>query len=293
MNRTLITLLGCAAGVLQAQVAEMPMQLEKNIPLVQVRLNGSAPLWFILDSAAAELVLDSGRAQELGLTPSGEAISSGSGGEQVTGLVEGVTADFGGAKIQTQRALTFNLAALKFEHKVEGIIGFPLFGSYVVEIDYPKSKVRIWNKEEYRVPANAKVLKMSTTSGPVVRGSLKVKGKAPLEVNVQLDTGSAHVLTVVTPFVDREGLLGAAEELKPGQTLGFGGNAPDMVGRIEEVIVGPMVAEHPEVRLSRQTVGGFGSEESYQANAGGKLFKGYRLTFDLAGGRLMVEQPGI
>lgn len=288
----MFAILACAAGVLRAQVAEMPMQLEKNLPLAQVRLNGSAPLWFILDSAAAELVVDRGRAQELGLRIAGAAISSGSGGEQAVGLVEGVTADIGGVKIQPQRVLTFDLAALKFEHKVEGIIGSPLFGRYVVEIDYPGLKVRVWRREEYRVPAGAKVLTMRMTTGPVVRGTLKVKGKAPLEADVQLDTGSAHVLTVVTPFVDRNGLLEAAEELRPGQTLGFGGAAVDMVGRIEEVSVGPMVAERPEVRLSRMTEGAFGSERDYAANAGGELFKGYKVTFDIAGGRLMVERPG-
>ena len=289
----MFALLAFAAGVLRAQVAEMPMALEKNLPLVQVRLNGSAPLWFILDSAAAGLVVDRGRAHELGLRLAGEGISSGSGGAQAVGLVEGVTVDIGGVKIQPPRAITFDFAALKFEHRVEGIIGFPLFGSYVVEIDYPGLKARVWNKEEYRVPAGAKVLRMWMTTGPVVRGTLKVKGKAPLEAVVQLDTGSAHVLTVTTPFVDRHGLLEAAEELKPGQTLGFGGAAVDMVGRIEEVSVGPMVAEKPEVRLSRQTVGEFGSERNYVANAGGALFKGYRLTFDIAGERLMVERPGM
>ena len=219
-------------------------------------------------------------------------MSSGSGGAQPVGLVEGLTVDLGGVKIQPQQVVTFDMAALKFVRKVDGIIGFPLFGSHVVQIDYPGSKVRVWSKEGYRAPASASVLKMWMTTGPVVRGTLTVKGKAPVEATVQLDTGSAHVLTVVTPFVDRHGLLEAADEVQPGRTLGFGGAAVDMVGRIEEVTVGPMVAQRPMVRLSRQTKGGFTSERNYQANAGGELFKGYLLTFDIAGGRLMVERPG-
>ncbi len=137
MIRTLFALSACLSGVLQAQVAEMPMQLEKNLPLVQVRLNGSAPLWFILDSAAAQVVVDRGLAQELGLRSAGEGMSSGSGGVQPVGLIEGLTVDLGGVKIQPQQVVTFDMAALKFVRKVDGIIGFPLFGSHVVQIDYP------------------------------------------------------------------------------------------------------------------------------------------------------------
>jgi len=282
-----------ALWICAAVAAQTPIVIEKNLPMVEARVNGSAPLLFILDSAAAGVVIDRARAVELGLKSNGDAISSGSGGAQVVDLYDGVTLEVAGVTIKPPRAVGFDMEKLKFKRRVDGIIGHPLFSHYVVEIDYPGLKVRVWRPEEYRVPAGAEVLKMWMTIGPVVRGQLKVKGQAPIDADMQLDTGSAHVVTVCTPVVDKYKLIEAAEEVRTGSTLGFGGAAKDMVGRIEEVRVGSMVVERPEVRLSRQTEGSFGSGRHYSANLGGELFRRYKLTFDFRGGRLIVMRPGI
>jgi hypothetical protein len=267
----------------------LPMHMEKNLPLVQIAVNGGPELTFILDSAAAGCVLDGERAAELGLSVSGAAMSSGSGGAQPVGTIDGVQLNLAGLEIRPARTYSFDMKALAFQGRVDGILGFPLFGKYVVEIDYPGSVVRIFPPDSYQPSSGAQLMPLRMTIGPVVRGSLTVRGSKPIEADMQLDTGSAQVLTICTPFVDRHKLLDAAEEITSGSTRGFGGTTADVAGRIEEVRVGRFAAEKPLVRFARQTSGSFGSEKHYSANLGGAFLKNYKVTFDLPGLRLFLE----
>ena len=267
----------------------LPMRMEKNLPLVEVTVNGSQTLTFILDSAAAGCVVDRERAAALGLIESGSAMSSGSGGPQPVATLADVHLDLGGIEIRPIRSFAFDMKSLAFKGAVDGILGFPLFGKYIVEIDYPGSRVRIFQPDSYRPSPRAAILPLRMTTGPVVRGSIRVRGREPIEADMQLDTGSAHILTVCSPFVDRHKLLDAADELVPGTTRGFGGTAVDFAGRIEEVRIGRFAARMPIVRFSRQTAGSFGTEQHYSANLGGEFMKAYKVTFDIPGSRLFLE----
>lgn len=285
----LILLATAAAGAAEPQwPIVLPMSLEKNLPLVQIGVNGGEALTFILDSAAKDCVLDGERAATLGLKPAETGWSSGSGGMQQVGILRGVRLELGGIRIAPPAAITVSMKELGFQ-RAQGVLGFPLFGKYVVELDYPGSRVRIFHPGSYRLPPQAQVLPMRMTTGPVVRGSVRVRGRAPIEADMQLDTGSAHVLTFCTPFVDRHRLLLSADELVSGRTRGFGGFSADLTGRIEEVRIGRFAVEKPVVRFSRQATGSFGTEQHYSANIGGEFMKRYRVTFDIPGSRLVLE----
>lgn len=290
MSPSYVVLLAVAAmsgPAANEPVAVVPIRLEKNLPIADVRING-AIVPMILDSAAAGFVLHGPRAAELGLAQSGSGLSSGSGGAQSVGLAGGVKADLGGAAITADRVILFDMTALKFAGPVDGILGMPLFGRYVVEIDYPGLKARIYDPKSFRAGPNAEVIPMRMTVGPTVKGSVKLKEHGVVPLDIQLDTGSAHVLTLATPFVDRYGLA-TQEGVTTGHTLGFGGSAPDVVGTVEEVRIGRRTMRNASVRFSRHTSGSFASERFYSGNMGGEFLKPYRVTFDVPGSRLILE----
>ena len=91
------------------------MKMEKNLPLVQITVNGAENLTFILDSAAAGCVVDRERATALGLSVSGSAMSSGSGGAQQVGVLHGVLLNLGGVEIRPPRCFTFDMKSLAFQ----------------------------------------------------------------------------------------------------------------------------------------------------------------------------------
>lgn len=267
----------------------LPMTMEKNLPLVQISVNDTPDLTFILDSAASGCLIAKDRAEALGLKPAADGITSGSGGFQHVGIVRGLRLKLGEVQLAPTDCYTFDMSQWRFHTRVDGVLGSPLFRKYVVEIDYPGLRVRIFHSRRYRPSAKAERLPMRVTVGPIVRGSIRVRGKAPIELDMQLDTGSAHILTLCTPTVDRLRLLESADELTAGTTHGVGESSSDMTGRIEEVRLGRLVAENPVVRFSRQTNGALGSEQYYSGNIGGDFLRRYKVTFDFSGSRVFLE----
>lgn len=267
----------------------LPLTFEKNLPLVQISLNGTRGLTFILDSAASGCLIASERAAAMGLKPVGNALGGGSGGLQQVGIIPGLRLVLGDLQLTRTDCYTFDMRTLGFHSRVDGVLGMPLFGKYIVEIDYPGSRVRIFKPQRYQPPPNAEALPLRITVGPIVRGRIRVRGKEPIDLDLQLDTGSAHVLTLCTPVVDRYRLLELADGVTAGSTRGVGGNTPDMTGHIEEVRIGRFAMERPVVRFSRDTKGAFASEQHYSANLGGDFLRHYRVTFDFPGSRVFLE----
>src|SRR5512133_540306 len=70
-------------------VAELPLEFDKNLPLVSLRVNDS-PLTFILDSASRDCVIDDKAAADAGIDAPEPAFSSGSGGMVAVKLARGV-----------------------------------------------------------------------------------------------------------------------------------------------------------------------------------------------------------
>ena len=60
-------------------LADVAYRRDGKLPLVQVRVNGAGPYWFIVDSGASRTVLDASLARELGLEPMAQGSTTGTG----------------------------------------------------------------------------------------------------------------------------------------------------------------------------------------------------------------------
>ena len=205
------------------------------------------------------------------------------------GLARGLRLSFTGLEIDLETAVLSSLHGLGFKKSIQGILGFPLYGKYVVEMDYPGRMVRIYSPNGYQAPATGQVIPLWITDGPTVRGRLKLLGQEPLEADFQLDTGSSHVLTVCKPFVDKHQMLKKVADLKTDRTFGLGGNSPDMVGRIESVTVGAYSIQNPEVRFSTHATGTLATER-FSANLGNGFLNSYTVIFDMPHSRLILKR---
>ncbi len=269
-----------------APLEELPLRFEKTLPLVSLVVNGS-PLTFILDTASVDVAIDTRAAAGHGIAADTDGISTGSGGNVAVKIAHRVRLKHGRVEVIPDYVVLTSLEPLRFTTPIDGIAGLPLFRKYVVEIDYGAAVARIYAAGDYRPPADGHVFRAWLTHGPTVRGRLKLPGNAPLDADFQLDTGSAHVLTICKPFVDRHRMLAKVKTLEPGGTLGLGGGSPDMVGRIDSVAVGPYSISNPEVRFSTHATGSFATT-LFSANLGNGFLNRYTVTFDLPHSRVIV-----
>jgi hypothetical protein len=271
-------------------VAELPLQFEKNLPLASVRINGAAVL-VILDSAANGCVLDASTAAAIGIKPTDSAMTSGSGGMTRVSLARGgVRLALGGLEIVPKYAVLMGLENLHFQEPVRGVLGFPLFGKHVVEIDYANRRARVFDPETFEPAPGAGALKLWMTDGPTVRGRLNLTAGEEVEADLQLDTGSSHVLSLCQPFVERHRLLEKVPGLVDGQTQGIGGGSKDKVGRILRITVGRASIEGPEVRFITQG-GGTLATDRFDANLGNGFLSRHVVTFDIPHGRVFLRRP--
>src|SRR5215204_5709430 len=87
-------------------VAQIPFELNGNQIFLRIRVNGSEPLWFGLDTGASGSVINTATAEALGLKMEGGGRTTGAGGQVQSSTVRGVRLDIGGARLDNLDAMT-------------------------------------------------------------------------------------------------------------------------------------------------------------------------------------------
>lgn len=130
--------------------ASVPLRSVVPIPLVDVTINDKGPFAFIIDTGAPLTVVSDDLAGSLGLPRASGRLPLG-GGTSPLWFVEklelrevsferfGVASD---ASTDT-RLLTMAELSERLGQEVRGILGFPMFSSCVVNLDFPAAKLRI------------------------------------------------------------------------------------------------------------------------------------------------------
>ena len=87
-------------------VLEQEAELSNNLVVLPVRVNGSLPLPFILDTGASTNVIDRRQAGNLGLAVAG-------GGDVDASEIEGVTLEIGDLRLRNLNAIAIDLSGLE------------------------------------------------------------------------------------------------------------------------------------------------------------------------------------
>ena len=253
-------------------VLEQEAELSNNLVVLPVRVNGSRPMPFILDTGASTNVIDRRQAGSLGLAVAGGVDVTTGGGDVDASEIEGVTLEIGDMSLRNLNAVAIDLSGLAsgLGRPVAGILGYDIFQRYVVAIDYSRQVVTFHEPARYRPPDAGEAIPISIEENiPFVRA--RIPGlREPSEAKLEFDTGKTGALTLVRPYVD------AAMLLKPGQrevaiTAGalLPGQVPAVVTRIQRLqlggfgvrdVVTTVVPTQDAAGVSGDTVGILGAE---------------------------------
>lgn len=291
----------------------IPFELDDNLIYVQVTINGSSPLSFILDTGAFTIV-DFQRARGLGvkLKQIGEGTGVGDenppvflGGEKVSFSLPGVT-------LSKQRLLAVPLdkveaCANKFvvdeygrgiflsdpqtfgpRRKLDGILGAELFHNCVVEIDYPARLINIYQRGSYKYNGKGLRLPLEVNEQHVfVQAQIPTRGANTLPARLLVDTGSAMAITLNKRFTDEHGLLPPREKLTPQPICGLSGMAKEesLLGDIDAVLLGSLKINNPVLEYRR-----FERDEGADGFIGGAVFRRYKVIFDYSRREMILEQ---
>jgi hypothetical protein len=277
-------------GVASIPVAEgIPFEEDDGHIAFPVRINGSRPLRFGLDTGAIRSVIDVKRAQELGLKMEGGQRVGGAGGRVDGSNIRGVSIGLLGVELRNQTIWALPLGAIAQQGGagLDGIIGFELFNRYVVDIDYAKRVINLYEPDTYKYQGDGDIVPISIQENDIyVKGSILIKGRAPIEGEFIVDTGSNQSLILSKEFVEQHRIRDTMAETMQGMARGVGGQVAFVLGRTKSFRLGKF--EIKDV-LTILPSGGEFADAGKAGNVGGRLLRRFHVVFDYRRERMILS----
>jgi hypothetical protein len=270
------------------RAAKIPITLEENHIYLRASLNGSKPAWFALDTGASRNVLDSDAARSTGLKTTGRTSLTGAGGITPASYARGVELRVGDVVLPGQ---TFLVSPLTFMppikgEPVAGILGFDLFDSFVVELDYEGSEVTIHESLGFRYGGRGAAIPITLhAEQPYVRARIRLAGGTEIDGEHIIDLGFGRTLMLARDFVDKHGVMGALGRTVSLRGAGVGGEFEIVVGRIQALEVGPFRMDRPLALLPPGQITAAGKA----GNIGAGFLSRFRVIFDYERMRMILE----
>ena len=296
----LLLVITCCVQVLaQAPVPkqafiEVPFELIHGTIIVPATVNGAGPFWMMLDTGADPSVVELGTAKSAGLkiAASGQQGSGGGTSPNLAYETSLPVVQLGGLTATKVDALAMDLSKLssKLGRPIGGVLGYSLFKTRIVQIDYPNRKVRFYT--------NAPPCAGTTHSHPskctkfsfrykddILATGVMVDGK-PVTANI--DTGSNSSFQLSPAAVDKLGLSEDLARAHASSSVGFNGVLNNREGTVRNVTVGTISVNHPTVVFFGKGMGM--DREPWDLRIGSAFLKDFAVTLDFRHGQITLTR---
>jgi len=263
----------------------VPFRLLNNHIYVQASIDGKAPLPFIFDTGATD-ILDVKAAKTLGIAVEG-ALPGGGFGDKITafGLARVRSVSLGGLTLPDQVFGTTDLSGLIAVEGADsaGLLGYEFVKRAVLRIDYAK-RIMTFTRQEAFHPSGRGIAFTFAAHIPMVAGTLD-----GFSGQFEIDTGSRGALTLMAPFA-AEHDLAARYHANRSATVGYGVGGPSraLLARAGVLELGGIALAAPVAEITTDA-GGAAKAARTAGNIGGDILKRYTLTLDYAHRTLWLE----
>ncbi len=260
-----------------APLASVPLSLHGDIPYLEVRINGSKPLWFIIDSGASGCVIDLGLSREMGIPTEGKVQGRGAGaGTYDITYARDVTFTVESLKAMVDKVQVIDLSGVStpMDKLLAGLLGYEFFQRYVIVFDYEKGILSIHDPDTFRYRGSGEAIPLVFRQQvPFVKGTIVVPGQPAAPREWMVDTGSGDALN--------DDLLAesAGEKKKVTGGRGLGGEFETWLATADRVELG---------RFRFEKVSGV----SGGMKIGGGLLRSFTVIFDYPAKRMILEPNG-
>lgn len=268
---------------------KIPLEIDNNIILLRVSVNNSKPLKFLFDTGASISIINQSRAAELGLIATGQVRGNATGGKIQASLIKGVSLSVSGAEVSNQLIASMSFATPP-GFQFDGTLGYDFINQFVVEIDYQNKIMNLYSPRSFAYSGRGEVIPLILAGRrtPLAHTKIILEGRAPVEANLEVDTGADGTFVINSPFVRKQGLLAAISERTQGSGAGAGGEQKLLVGRVKAVQLGRLLIDNPPVGFSLDTEGSGASAEN-DGLIGGEIFRRFKVILDYSRKRMILE----
>ena len=244
----------------------------------------------VLDSGAGMTVLDRAFAEKLGLKPQGEVEAKGAGGTSTASMVPGINIRVAGLAADSLTAAVIDLSGVEqmMQRPMPVILGQEVFNNLVVDLDYPRQRIRFFDPASFRYQGAGHKLPLYAMEGGHREIELQVESLAPARFH--LDTGSGGTLGLYHPYTEENHLLEGREPVSESLGGGVGGQVTTHVATLHTVTIAGYALQNVPAAFFDVESSAFDTRRQ-AGNLGAGILSRFRIYFDYTHEALWLE-PG-
>jgi Aspartyl protease len=270
-------------------------QLADSLIYMQASLNGSQPLWVILDTGSSFTVIDESVLKMLGLqfVGEGDAYGPGQGSTQKFAFANHTTLMFAGVNLgnQTVAALPLDWFSRELGRSVDGFLGSNIFQNYVVEIDYANQVLRLHDPATFSYSGSGQRLPLQFLwdNIPSVQAEVMAQDGTAIQGTFLIDSGATTAVWLTRAFSDAHPEFLAAEEtIEVPNVVAVGGELSARLGRLPAVRLGTFEISMPPTQFSQNTSGILATPH-LAGIIGAQMLRRFTVIFDYTHREMILE----
>jgi len=280
--------------------ARIPFQLHSNLIIVQVRVNDSDTLHFILDTGVSHTIITDPASldrKSLRMTRKIQLNGAGEGSNLTASVAIDNRLSVGALRVAHHNVVILDEDILKLSEyvgtPVDGIFGYEIFANFVVNIDFQAREITLTDPKKYRYrKRKGDRYPITIHDTKVYTDALSVfDGVKSLPLRVILDTGAGHAL-LLDRSRSRAMMPIPEKSIRAQLGRGLNGVINGSMGRIEKIKFGRY--ELDNVLASFPDSASFGMKlidmPERQGNVGCELLRRFNVTFNYRD-RYVVLKP--
>jgi Aspartyl protease len=245
---------------------------------VPVRLNGSRPLSFVLDSGSARTIVDRALATSLGLKASGSGSLQGAGAGRIPiEFIHGVSITLPGVEGTGYELSTADLQPLEASLgvRVDGILGHELFNRFVVTVDYEAKTMTLNLPGTFHASNTAQAIPIELRDKwAFVKAELVLPGPVTVQDSFLIDSGSSDE-------VDHPIVMKLETRVPATSGVGFGTHVQGATAQATSFRLG-------RYSIIAPTVSCCGASDATSRLIGNEVLRRFTVTFDYYSSRIFI-----
>jgi hypothetical protein len=280
---------------------KIPIEINNNLVVIPVVVNGQLPLKFILDTGVRTAILtEKVFADILNLAFTRKYTVGGPGNFRTVQayVTNNVSLDLPpGVHGEGHALLVLEEDYLELRNylgaDVQGILGYELFSRFIVTIDYEKKELILTRPDKYKPKRKAQRIKISVEdTKPYFVTTVSLTDSSKIRAKLLIDSGASHGLILEPDSNDT--IRVPSNYVKSIIGRGLGGVITGKIGRVAGVDLGKydvrnVVANFPDPNSYMDTLK---MSRSVKRNGaiGGEILSRFKVTFDFPKENLYLQK---
>jgi len=279
---------------------QIPIEIQNNLIIIPLVLNGQVPLKFILDTGVRTSILTEKTYSDILNLPYTRKYSvSGPGGSKIVDayVTNNVTLDLPGIHGEGHALLVLDQDYLELRNylgtDVQGILGYELFSRFVIQVNYEKKVLIVQHPDTFKPKKKFDQIPIVVEdTKPYLSARVKLSNTSEVKVKLLVDSGASHGL-ILEPNSDP--LLKVPDKhIESLIGRGLGGIITGQIGRIKALQLGQytindVICNFPDPNSYMDSIKN--NRHVFRNGAiGGEILSRFNVIFNFPGEKILLKK---